>query len=85
MDTSYFFNETKNTIKLTSMRNTGENFEFFKSLCNRELLITQFTNLGTEKNLRGSKNSRLRLNCKKRYRENVFDFILVEAVKSHIV
>ena len=41
--------------------------------------------MGTEKNLRGSKNSRLRLNCKKKYRENVFDFILVEAVKSHIV
>ena len=47
--------------------------------------MTQFTNLDTEKNLRGSKNSRLRLNCKKRYRENVFDFIDVEAVKSHIV
>ena len=41
--------------------------------------------MGTEKNLRGSKNSRVRLNCKKEYRENVFDFILVEAVKSHIV
>ena len=47
--------------------------------------MTQFTNLDTEKNLRGSKNSRLRLNCKKKYRENVFDFIDVEAVKSHIV
>ena len=47
--------------------------------------MTQFTNLGTEKNLRVSKNSRLRLNCKKKYRENFFDFIDVEAVKSHIV
>ena len=47
--------------------------------------MTQFTNLGTEKNLRGSKNSRLQLSCKKKYRENVFDFIDVEAVKSHIV
>ena len=47
--------------------------------------MTQFTNLGTEKNLRGSKNSRLRLNCKKKYRENVFDFIDVEAVKSQVV
>ena len=47
--------------------------------------MTQFTNLDTEKNLRGSKNSRLRLNCKKKYRENVFDFIDVEAVKSHVV
>ena len=47
--------------------------------------MTQFTNLGTEKNLRGSKNSRLRLNCKKKYRENVFDFIDVEPVKSHVV
>ena len=35
--------------------------------------MTQFTNLGTEKNLRGSKNSRLQLKCKKTYRENVFD------------
>ena len=47
--------------------------------------MIQFTNLDTEKNLRGTKNSRLRLNCKKKYRENVFDFIDVEAVKSHIV
>ena len=47
--------------------------------------MTQFTNLGTEKNLRGSKNSCLQLNCKKKYRENVFDFIDVEAVKTHIV
>ena len=47
--------------------------------------MTQFTNLGTEKNLRGSKNSRLQLSCKKKYRENNFDFIDVEAVKSHIV
>ena len=47
--------------------------------------MTQFTNLGTEKNLRVSKNSHLRLNCKKKYRENFFDFIDVEAVKSHIV
>ena len=47
--------------------------------------MIQFTNLDTEKNLRGTKNSRLRLNCKKKYRENVFHFIDVEAVKSHIV
>ena len=33
------------------MWTTWENFRFFKPLCTKESLMTQFTNLDTEKNL----------------------------------
>ena len=46
-----FLNKTKHIMKSTSMRITRENFRFFKPLCTRGSLMTQFTNLDIEKNL----------------------------------
>ena len=46
-----FLNKTKHIMKSTSMWITRENFQFFKPLCIRESLMTQFTNLDIEKNL----------------------------------
>ena len=46
-----FLNKTKHIFKSTSMQVTTENFRFFKPLCTRGSLMTQFTNFDIEKNL----------------------------------
>ena len=46
-----FVNKTKHIMKSTSMKITMENFRFFKHLCTKGSLMTQFTNLDIEKNL----------------------------------
>ena len=45
------FIKTKHKIKPTSKWTTWENFWFFKPLCTRRPLMTQFANLDIEKNL----------------------------------
>ena len=46
-----FLNKTKRMIKSTSMSITITIFWFFKPLCTRRSLMTQFTNLDIERNL----------------------------------
>ena len=46
-----FINKAKHIMKSKRLRFTRENFQFFKPLCTRGSLMTQYTNLDVEKNL----------------------------------